>query len=507
MSSIATLAEPDAPALAGAAQVLALRPSAVAGMDDAAVVRLLTEVEAVGRRVDALRVALAGEVAERSRRELGREGLAARLGCRNAVELVQRTTGASSPTVNRRIRLGAATRASVGLTGAPVPPRFESVAAALDAGRLGFDSAAAIVDTLSPALRVATARDVAVAEASLVAEAVAPDPAGVVPVDADTVRLQATVWHSVLDPDGAAPSERDIERRCLRLLAPRHGLVPVSGMLMPEVAGALQRYADACTNPRTAELPSPDRSASTDGASTDGAARAACPETADPCASDGTDQRSRAQQLHDVLATIVHVAARAADAPSVAGNAPTLLVSVRAEDLASGRGAAFADGVPTPISIAAARHIGCAGAVERIVVGRSGRILQLGSAERCFTGSQRRAIALRDGGCVIPGCHVPAGWCEVHHVTPHAHDPDGTHTDNGVLLCWFHHRTIDTSGWEIRMRNGVPEIKAPRWLDLSRTWRRAVGSPAGIAQMCRIAEICAPSVAGDVMGVGEDRCA
>src|SRR5665647_560399 len=325
----------------------------------AAVVRLLTEVEAVGRRVDALRVALAGEVAERSRRELGREGLAARLGCRNAVELVQRTTGASGPTVNRRIRLGAATRASVGLSGAPVPPRFESVAAALHAGRLGFDSAAAIVDTLSPALRVAAARDVAVAEASLVAEAVAPDPAGVVPVDADTVRLQATVWHSVLDPDGAAPSERDIERRCLRLLAPRHGLVPVSGMLMPEVAGALQRYADACTNPRTADLPAPDRPASTDGASTDGAARAACPETADPCAADGTDQRSRAQQLHDVLGAIVQVAARAADAPSVAGNAPTLLVSVRAEDLASGRGAAFADGIPTPISIAAARHIGC----------------------------------------------------------------------------------------------------------------------------------------------------
>src|SRR5665811_343224 len=206
----------------------------------------------------------------------------------NAVELVQRTTGASSPTVNRRIRLGAATRASIGLTGAPVPPRFESVAAALDAGLLGFDSAAAIVDTLSPALRVAGARDVAVGEASLVAEAVAPDPAGVVPVDADSVRLQATVWHSVLDPDGAAPSERDIERRCLRLLAPRHGLVPVSGMLMPEVAGALQRYADACTSPRTAELLSPDRSASPDGAaraaSTDGAARAACPETADPCA-------------------------------------------------------------------------------------------------------------------------------------------------------------------------------------------------------------------------------
>jgi hypothetical protein len=122
--------------------------------------------------------------------------------------------------------------------------------------------------------------------------------------------------------------------------------------------------------------------------------------------------------------------------------------------------------------------------VQRIVFARDGRVLQLGSPERCFNGSQRRAIAVRDGGCVIPGCHVPAGWCEVHHVIPHAHDPSGTHTDNGVLLCWFHHRTIDTSGWQIRMRGGVPEVKAPNWLDHTGNWRRGIGSPARIAEGC-----------------------
>jgi len=469
MSYFSTLAEPM-PAVADAPVGLGFpRPVEVPELDDAAVVRLLTEVEAVGRRIDALRTALAGEVAERSRRELGREGLAARLGCRNAVELVQRTTGACSATVNRRIRLGANTRASVGLSGATLPPRFESVAAALNEGTLAFDSASAIVDTLAPALRVAGAHDVGVAEAQIVAEAVAADAVGTVPLDADSVRLQATVWHSVLDPDGAAPNERDAERRCLQLLAPRHGLVPVAGMLLPEVAGALRRYADACTNPRTAELSVPERGENAEGSATGGT---------------GADQRSRAQQLHDVLATIVQVAARAADAPSVAGNPPTLLVAVRAADLVSGRGAAFADGVPTPISITAARHIGCGGTVQRIVLGRNGRVLQLGSPERCFTGNQRRAITLRDGGCVIPGCHVPAGWCEVHHVVPHAHEPDGTHTDNGVLLCWFHHRTIDDSGWHIRMRDGIPEIKAPPWLDQSQVWRRAAGSPVRIVDAC-----------------------
>ena len=446
----------------GWAGALEIRPSEVAGMDDDAVVRLLGEVEAVGRRVDALRVALAGEVGERSRRELGRDGLAAGLGCRNAVELVQRVTGCSGFTANRRIRLGKAVRPTTALTGEALPPRFAHVAAALDQGTLGIDAAAAIVDVLSPALRVAAPADVRVAEAEVVAGSVGPEPGAPPPYDADCVRLQATVWHAALDPDGAAPSERDAERRCLRLLAPRHGLVPVKGMLMPEVAGALRQYADACTNPRTAELagPRPDE-----------VEAAGAPDVVDP--------RSRAQQMHDVLAVLIGVAARAADAPSVAGNAPTLMVTVTAQELARGRGAAFADGVP-PISIAAASHIGCAGAVQRVVFDSHGRIVQLGAAERCFTGAQRRAIAVRDGGCVIPGCHVPAGWCEVHHVTPHAHDPDGTHTDNGVLLCWFHHRTIDSSGWQVRMRAGLPEIKAPPWLG-GGGWRPAIGSPARIA--------------------------
>jgi len=451
------------------------RPRMAARLGDDALVAALVESEAMGRRVDALRVALAGEVAERSRRELGSAGLAARRGCRNAVELVQRATGCSGASVNRRIRLGRATHAGSSITGERLPPLFEQVAQALDEGTLGCDAATAIIDALTPALRVTAPTNVRLAEAEIVAGSVTCDPEGPPPFDADSVRLQATVWHSVLDPDGAAPNERDAQRRGLRLLAPRHGLVPVIGMLMPEVAGALRQYADACTNPRTPELAGP------------GACGTAVNDAGGGEASSGSehdlaeaDQRSHAQQLHDVLAVLIEVAARAADAPSVAGNAPTLVVSVRAEDLAAGTGVAFVDGVP-PISIAAARHIGCAGAIQRVVFDPDGRIQQLGAPQRCFTGAQRRGIALRDGGCVIPGCHVPAGWCEVHHVTPHAHDPDGTHTDNGVLLCWFHHRTIDTAGWQIRMSGGVPEIKAPAWLDRGGGWRRAIGSPTRIA--------------------------
>ncbi|MEO7005529.1 MAG: HNH endonuclease, partial [Terrimesophilobacter sp.] len=45
-----------------------------------------------------------------------------------------------------------------------------------------------------------------------------------------------------------------------------------------------------------------------------------------------------------------------------------------------------------------------------------------------------------------------------------------THTDNGMVLCWFHHRTLDTSGWAFRMVNGLPQVKYPPWLDPTNTW-------------------------------------
>ena len=96
----------------------------------------------------------------------------------------------------------------------------------------------------------------------------------------------------------------------------------------------------------------------------------------------------------------------------------------------------------------------------------------LGSTVRCFTAKQRAAIAARDGGCIIPGCTVPARWSEVHHVIPWQQNGP-TNIDNGVLLCWFHHHTINTSGWKIRMINGRPQVRGPLLWDPSQTWRPA----------------------------------
>jgi hypothetical protein len=143
--------------------------------------------------------------------------------------------------------------------------------------------------------------------------------------------------------------------------------------------------------------------------------------------------------------------------------------------LTGSRGWAHIDGADLSASVGLARAVACSGAVQRVAVTADGRVLRLGTEERVFNRHQRRAIAVRDGGCIIPGCGVPAGWCEIHHVTEHSR-AGATHTDNGVLLCWFHHRFLGRSGWGIRMNRGVPEVQAPGWIDSARRWRRVTTS-------------------------------
>lgn len=125
----------------------------------------------------------------------------------------------------------------------------------------------------------------------------------------------------------------------------------MTGLLLPQVAAALRQYADACTNPRTGELPGPRVEC--------GSAEPVVGEDGALAGGDGAlaggDGRGRAQQLHDVLAVIIGLAARVADAPSLAGNAPTRVVSVKAEDLVAGRGVAFADGGVMSRSVGARR--------------------------------------------------------------------------------------------------------------------------------------------------------
>ena len=207
------------------------------------------------------------------------------------------------------------------------------------------------------------------------------------------------------------------------------------------------------------------------------------------------DDRTAAQKRHDALTAALGIAARHKDMPTLGGASPVVVVTVDANDLAThathATGAAFGgaafggagaasgasgnggwaaipgSGAHVPVSVAA--QVACSGAIQRVLMDE-GRIIGITTTDRIFTVHQRRAIIARDKECLIPGCHVPASWCEIHHVTEHARGGP-THTDNGVPLCWWHHRSLGTSGWEIRMNDGLPQVRGPAWWDLAQHWR------------------------------------
>ena len=110
--------------------------------------------------------------------------------------------------------------------------------------------------------------------------------------------------------------------------------------------------------------------------------------------------------------------------------------------------------------------------------------LAVGRTSRTATPAQRRALAIRDRGCAIPGCGIPAEACQVHHLVEWA-DGGGTNVDNLVSLCWAHHRQVDLRMWTItpgRPPSGPPpEPGAPP----GTAWPANHGSPFAIRRVRR----------------------
>lgn len=61
------------------------------------------------------------------------------------------------------------------------------------------------------------------------------------------------------------------------------------------------------------------------------------------------------------------------------------------------------------------------------------------------------------------------------HLNPRVQDRTPRFVDPGAAATAesYHHRTIETSGWEIRMIDGVPQVRPPTWIDHRRRWRPA----------------------------------
>ena len=70
-----------------------------------------------------------------------------------------------------------------------------------------------------------------------------------------------------------------------------------------------------------------------------------------------------------------------------------------------------------------------------------GEVLDVGRQTSRWPVGIRRAITVRDRGCVFPGCDRPPSWTDIHHCTPWR-EGGPTSVDNGALLCRRHHTFI-----------------------------------------------------------------
>lgn len=390
-------------------------------------------VEHLGRLVDALRVSHAAEATNRVASPVDSLGAA---GFASAKHAVAGLTSVSESEAARRIRVGTALAEGVAISGAATSARYPAIAVAVSAGAIGLEAADLLVRELDAVSRRVDPVVLHAAEQSLVDLAAGSETAP--PLRVELVRDQVKAFILAIDPDGARPTEvRARHQRKVNIgRETEDGLIPVSGLLTCEVGATLQRLLDAHSR------------------------RVAFPDLDDDASYVPADDRTPEQRRHDALADVLSAAVRVEDAPELAGSSPAITVTVTAEALESQDGVGYIDGFATPVSIDTIERLIDSRGMQTVTMNAAGRILSLGSAQRCFTGAQRRAITARDGGCVIPGCTTPAGWCEVHHVIPWRNG-GATHTDNGVLLCWGHHQRIDSGPWRLSMPDGVPHVRGP----------------------------------------------
>ena len=128
--------------------------------------------------------------------------------------------------------------------------------------------------------------------------------------------------------------------------------------------------------------------------------------------------RTRAQQLGDALVQLADNALAAGNLPILRTVKPHVRRHHRLDDLVDPPPARAPPrtGFGAQISAARARWLACDGNITRIVIGPDGQPLDLGRTKRFFPPHLRRALEVRDKGCVFAGCDAPTYWCDAHHL-------------------------------------------------------------------------------------------
>ncbi len=265
----------------------------------------------------------------------------------------------------------------------------------------------------------------------------------------DLRRAGRHLLHVLAPHEALADEEQALERRELFLVDAGDGTVALAGSLDPVGAETLRTALDAAAAPpRAAE---------------------------DPDALACTPARRRA----DALIALAEHYLRTADLPAVREQRPRVTVTATLDalrhDVAAARQPAGRDAARSgggrltwgsPVTAATARALACDAEVIPAVLGTAGEVLDLGRSARTVNRAMRRALEIRDRGCVFPGCDRPNAWTDAHHGV-HWADGGATSVANCALFCSRHHHGPLHHGWRLHIGedDGLPYVIPPRWID------------------------------------------
>lgn len=421
--------------IADPAQWSAPSDADLAALEDVELLAAISRLEDSARQIDVARARFSSEVARRSRKELGNAGLAARHGHISAEALLKSLTRISSQDASRRIRVGAMLTDVSARVELGEAPALGSIASALLDGRLGLDGADHVIRALEAVISDVDPVQLAEATAELAVDAST--------LDADGIGILARGIRDCLDRVGVIDRERHLRsQRSLRRGRVIDGLRKVSMVLDPETDAIIMGAIDQAMSPRL------------------GGPRFTRADDVRRSELLLADERSNEQIALDTLTDLVRVGVDRDDGTILGSIKPALRVTIDVNDLTravdalgvehpdTDTGVAWLEGCSEALSAATARRVLCDAGALPIVLNGCSQPLDLGSPRRLFSGPQRIALAVRDGGCRVDGCDRPPSWCEAHHIDPHG-GGGPTDIDNGVLLCRRHHLLFHDHGWQI----------------------------------------------------------
>ncbi|MCI1747486.1 MAG: HNH endonuclease [Acidipropionibacterium sp.] len=198
------------------------------------------------------------------------------------------------------------------------------------------------------------------------------------------------------------------------------------------------------------------------------------------------EARTTGQRMADALIDMVNGMASLEKIPSAGGQTPRLVVTLNYDQLHDALEGEIAAGVvhgatgEIPVDAGSLRRMCCETGILPVVLGGESQVLDEGQEHRLVTGAIRRALELRDGGCVFPGCTVPADLCQAHHIIPWW-DEGPTSLSNLTLLCRHHHALVEPDRYHSRDQWRIvvnPDTRIPQMLPPERLKNHLPQSPA-----------------------------